>query len=559
VFLASPRTLSNTGRRRLGWLVAPVVIGVCLAGIGVGPASAQAITFTFYGRGDGHGIGMSQWGAQGAAQQGWSANRILALFYRGTTVTKVPSANIRVQLAGYASQFGLGTTGAGELIDTATGTKKTLSAGVDYVVRPSGSGAEVIGSKRAVVDRASKGFRVLAVGSGFVQFDGRPYRGSLSVTASGGTINAINTVPLESYLRGVVPSEMPSGWAAEALKAQAIAARSYALRNLNPSAPFDVYPDQRSQVYGGVDAEAVSTNAAVGATADEAVTYHGVVVEAFFASSDGGYTESVQNGWGGTGEPYLVGVPDPFDAIAPSHIWKTPPKFTGAQLGSLLGTGGTVKSVDVLKRGVSPRVMLARVTLTSGSSVELTGSDIEALLGLQSTWFWVGQSNQPTPKEPPIGGSSSTTPTTPTTSHTPAGSYLVVLSNSSHAAASRRLYAKVARIAPGKQLIVRGKKPHLRYLVVAVRTNTQATANAARIALRRLGYSSMIMRAVKGDPAPRPAVTQTVAAHPASLPPTAPSPSPPPAASPPPAPTSGSLVPGASSGLSPGAQPAPLQ
>ena len=528
--------------RRTRWLVGPLAIGACIAGIVAGPASAQAITFTFYGRGDGHGIGMSQWGAEGAAQQGWGASRILEWFYRGTSITKVPTASIRVLLAGYASQFGIGVNGTGQLVDSATGARKTLSSGVDYVVRPSGAGVVVTTPTGALIDRAPKGVRVLPVGSGLVDFDGRPYRGSLSVTAAGGTINAINTVPLEAYLRGVVPSEMPSSWAPAALQAQAIAARSYALHALDSSASFDVYPDARSQVYGGVDAEAATTNAAISATADQAVTYHGTVVAAFFAASDGGYTEDVQNVWGGLGEPYLVGVPDPFDAIAPSHIWQHPPKFTGAQLGALLGTGGTVTKVDVLKRGVSPRVMLARVSLASGASVEMTGSDIEAYLGLDSTWFWVGQSNQPTPKQPPIGGSPTPNPT-PTVAHTRAGSYLVVVSNSSHAAASRRLLTRIKHIAPGEQLITRGTGSHRRYLVVAIRVNTSAAVTKARVALRKFGYTSVVMRAIAGDPAPRPAITQTIAAYPA----------------PPPKPAApvGGLVPPTSSGLPAGAAPPP--
>ncbi len=312
---------------------------------------------------------------------------------------------------------------------------------------------------------------------------------------------------------------------------------------MNPSAPFDVYSDTRSQAYGGVAAEAASTNSAVSATADEAVTYRGQVIATFYGASDGGYSESVQNVWGGSGEPYLVGVPDPFDVIAPSHLWTDPPKFTGAQLGDLLGTGGTVTSIDVLKRGVSPRVLIARVSLASGASVEMTGNDIGAYLGLESTWFWVGQSNQPTPKEPPIGGSP--TPT-PTAAHTPAGSYLVVVSDSSRAAASRRLFARIAHIAPGEQLITRGTGSHRRYLVVAIRVNTRAAVTTARAALRKFGYTSVVMRAIAGDPGPHPALMQTIAAYPT-----------PPKSAPAPAPAAGGLVPEPSSGLPPGVAPAP--
>jgi stage II sporulation protein D len=541
--------------RRVRWAVGSLLIGACIAGIGVGSAAAQPITFTFYGRGNGHGIGMSQWGAEGAAQQGWSASRILTWYYRGSSITTVPTTNVRVSLAGYAAQFGIGVQGAGQLVDAATGVRTTLSSGAGYVVRPSGAGLVVINSGGTVIDRASNGVRVVPEGSGLVEFNGNPYRGSLTVTASGGTINAVNVVPMESYLRGVVPSEMPSSWAPAALQAQAIAARSYALRSINLSAPFDVYPDTRSQVYGGVYAEAASSNAAIGATVNQAVTYHGQVVQAFFASSDGGYTESVQNVWGGTVVPYLVGVPDPFDAIAPSHLWRNPPQFTGAQLGNLLGTGGTVARIDVLKRGVSPRVMVARVTLASGATVQMTGSDIEAYLGLWSTWFWVGQSNQPMPKEPPIGGSPPP-PVAPTARHTPPGSYLVVVGETSNAALARRMYKQIAHIAPGEQLITRRTRTRRIYLVVAIRVATRSAATQAQVALKRFKYRSIIVRAVAGDPPPRPGLTQTIAAHsiaaPSSHPP-APAPSP----ATPSSPAPGGLVSGSSSGPSAGVAPPP--
>jgi len=201
VFLASPRTLSNTGRRRLGWLVAPVVIGVCLAGIGVGTGE-RAGHYISHSMGAAMVTGSGcRSGRPGSGPTGLECQTGSWPVLPGTTVTKVPSANIRVQLAGYASQFGLGTTGAGELIDTRPARRRRCPPG-----RLCGAAQRVRGggdrSKPRVVDRASKGFRVLAVGSGFVQFDWSPVPRSLSVTASGGTINAINTVPLESYLRG---------------------------------------------------------------------------------------------------------------------------------------------------------------------------------------------------------------------------------------------------------------------------------------------------------------------------------------------------------------------
>lgn len=536
-----------TARGRRRGLRGACAAALCVAGIAVSPAAAQTVTFTFYGRGNGHGIGMSQYGAQGAARAGWSAARILAWFYRGTTIAHVTAGNIRVDLADYAAQFGVGVQGGGQLLDVASGARTTLAPGVGYVVRPSGADVVVTGSGGAVIDRGAKGVQILPTGSGLVTFNGRPYRGTLVVSASGGAIRAVNVVAMEQYLRGVVPSEMPSSWASAALEAQAIAARSYALRSRNPSAPYDVYADTRSQAYGGVRAEAPASTAAVTATTGEALTYGGSVVQAYFAASDGGYTESVQNVWGGSPTPYLTGVPDPFDTISPTHLWANPPRFTGARLGSLLGTGGTVTKITVLKRGVSPRVVSARVSLASGASAALTGSDIEAALGLPSTWFWVGQSNLPMPHEPAISGSPATpSGRPPTVAHVARGSYLVVASSTSNLAAARQLAVRVRQVAPGEQIMARGSARHRHYLVVAIRLDTHAQATAAHLALKQLGYGSVIMRAVAYDPAPRPAALERLVAPP--RPPAAPDASTLPASD---------LVPQGSTATSAGAPPAP--
>ncbi len=516
---ARPTTTSPVGtqqRRRHAVVRRAVVSAVAATALVCGVAaqagaqtSATPVTFTFYGRGNGHGIGMSQWGAEGAALQGLSAAQIMAFYFPGTTLSVVPTTTIRVQLAGYAAQFGIGVSGTGHLLDVATGAQFALSSGVNYTVRPSGTGAVVTNPAGTVIDHSTGPVEVVPTGTGLAEFNGAPYRGLLTVSESGGTISAINSVALESYLRGVVPSEMPSSWVPAALQAQAIAARSYALRSVHPSASFDVYSDTRSQEYLGVNAEAASTDAAVSATNSEAVTYNGAVVETFFAASDGGQTENIANVWGGTPQPYYVSVVDPYDAIAPSHLWRSPPQFTGAQLGSLLGTGGVVTSVNVVKRGVSPRVMLADVTLQSGAVIPMTGSDIEACLGLSSTWFWVGQSNLPLPTEP--AGGAPATPTAKVVVHPILGSYMLLVAKSSNRAWANRLAQRVRRIAPGTQVISRRVNWRRVYLVVALRTNSRGSATNGQTTLRKWGWRTTVIRALRSDPAPRPSSIETVA------------------------------------------------
>ena len=126
---------------------------------------------------------------------------------------------------------------------------------------------------------------------------------------------------LDDYLQGVVPAESPASWPAEALKAQAIAARTYAITTAK-SDGFDHYADTRSQVYKGVGIETAATNAAVAATRGQIVTYDGRPVVTYFFSTSGGRTEDVENTTLGTEpKPWLKSVEDEFDSVSPRHRW----------------------------------------------------------------------------------------------------------------------------------------------------------------------------------------------------------------------------------------------
>ena len=155
--------------------------------------------------------------------------------------------------------------------------------------------------------------------SGYARSDGA-YRGALEFRpGTFGGINAINAVDVDDYVQGVVPLESPASWPIEALKAQAVAARTYALTTSKSGAGFDHYPDTRSQVYGGVGAETASTNAATQATAGQLVTYDGAPVATYFFSTSGGRTEDVENSaLGTTPQPWLRSVEDEYDDVSPA-------------------------------------------------------------------------------------------------------------------------------------------------------------------------------------------------------------------------------------------------
>ena len=163
----------------------------------------------------------------------------------------------------------------------------------------------------------------------------------MRVIPAGTTLTTVNHVDLEEYLPGVVPREMPPQWgdtAPAALEAQAIAARSYAMATRRSGGEFDMYADERSQVYGGASAEDPRANAAVAATAGKVVTLNGQIVTTFFFSTSGGRTENVENVFSGGPRSYLVSVDDnAFDATSPHHVWRDPKTFTDARTSHLMG------------------------------------------------------------------------------------------------------------------------------------------------------------------------------------------------------------------------------
>jgi SpoIID/LytB domain protein len=191
-------------------------------------------------------------------------------------------------------------------------------------------------------------------------------------------------VSIEAYLKGVVPSEMPSDWPAAALQAQAVAARSYALANLVRGRPFDLYADSRSQVYGGIDAESPSTNDAVDATKGQVVLFGGAVADTLFCSTSGGRTASAAELLG-TPIPYLVSVADPYDTTSPYHDWG-PVLFDMAAVARNLKVAPAVADLQVTV-GPSGRVQSMTVIGADESQTSFTGAQIRASLGLRSTWF----------------------------------------------------------------------------------------------------------------------------------------------------------------------------
>jgi stage II sporulation protein D len=351
------------------------------------PASAGAATrWVVKGAGWGHGIGMSQYGAYGLAKQGKSYRDILGHYYTGTQISRADTQTIRVLLQTNRREIKLiGATQAG---DTALKPEKTYLARTRVgQIELRDSKGEKVGSFGAPLALRGPSFRLGGKAINGV-VDGT-YHGNLEVRPSaGGGLTAVNAVSLDEYVQGVVPGEMPSLWHPEALKAQAVTARSYALATDKGGPVFDQYPDTRSQVYRGVTGETSSTNAAVAATGGEVVKYDGRVATTYFFSTSGGYTENVENVfYGAQPTPYLKGVPDPTDEGSPRHRWTF--TYSAKQIKSKLRgylKGGTLKAVRIRQRGVSPRIVAADVVGSRGTT-RVTGTNLRQALSVYDNWM----------------------------------------------------------------------------------------------------------------------------------------------------------------------------
>src|SRR4051812_10650494 len=370
-----------------------IVLVAALGLAGAGPSGSTAVpatirtqpTFFISGHGWGHGLGMSQYGAYGYAQHGWTYDRIVKHYYMGTTIGQAPVSRVRVLLVDSAKQVTVASKLPLQVVD-ATGSKHALDAG-SYAV---GAGFKYKDPTSPQAKPAALPYPLeFRPGATALALNGRGYRGSLRVLKLGpAKVRIVNVVDLDLYLRGVVPSEMPKSWALEALKAQAVAARSYALSHLHAGGGFDLYPDTRDQVYLGIPHEAPSPTAAVNATAGQVALYKGKVASTYFFSTSGGRTASVQDIYPeAEAIPYLVSVADPYDSISPYHDWG-PYRFSTAALAKKLKAPGKVLDVKTVA-AASGRVTSIVVTGAKGQATA-TGSDVRTALGLRSTWFQVG-------------------------------------------------------------------------------------------------------------------------------------------------------------------------
>jgi SpoIID/LytB domain protein len=382
-----------------------VAVTVLVSGILVGTATtagAAPADFVFSGGGFGHGVGMSQYGAQGHAQAGESAAQITGFYYDGTTLAPVPSAPTTLRiLLGDAPSVTV-TPGAATTWQLDSGPATALASGAPLVVAASGAGLTVngvaMGSPTATIT-----VPITANAPMLVDVSGVRYRWGSSVTfriPTPGTIRAVlNDVPVQQYLYGI--AEVPTSWAPEALKAQALAARTYAVnatirrRASDPTRTWDLYATTQDQYYRGYDFESgagwAKWQAAVDATNGQFITSNGAPIEAYYSSSNGGYSENSEYVFA-SALSYLRAKVDPFDAVAGNSNARWSRSFSAADLQARVKSAtnidvGAVSSISYRGPfGTSGRIDRGTVTFTgTKGSATMSGTSVRNALNLPST------------------------------------------------------------------------------------------------------------------------------------------------------------------------------
>lgn len=361
-------------------------------------------TFSFAGHGFGHGHGMSQYGAEGAARKGLSYKQILAFYYPHTSL-KQSSGKIRVLITAdttrdlkIVAHKGLRVVDRGSGKSYALPHKKSIKQW-RLNVRHRHTVVEFrttawhhyrVGKKRLGHLKGNGEFRSKSKRLTLITPSGRKvYRGGLRAAspARGSTDrDTVNVLPIDAYVRGVVPREMPTLWHAAAVRAQAVAARTYALfeRAEFSGRYYQICDTSLCQVYGGVGDETSGGNAAVTATAGRYLAYGGKPAFSQFSASSGGWTAD-------GGKPYLPAKQDLYDDWSGNYVhdW-TVTSASASVLEGRYPAIGTLQTITITSRtggGQWQGRVLAATLKGSDGSVTVTGSDIAAAYGLRSTWF----------------------------------------------------------------------------------------------------------------------------------------------------------------------------
>ena len=290
-----------------------------------------------------------------------------------------------------AAQTSLGL-GDAEVVGTSSAGVSVVKTGTSQILFQFDSASKCLGIKPGLDDSV----KTETIFRGNTYYGGFQYQ-----RVSGGNLTVSNVIVQEDYVQGVIVQEMSSSWPLEALKAQAVSARTYAYRNYtaskHKSQGFDICNSTCCQVYEGMDEVTASSSKAVEETYGEYAWYNGSLIEAVYSSHDGGATESAVNVWG-SNVAYLIGKYDPYEASVaskvPNYNWTV--TYTAQELTDLLNSKGYTNSgiVDFKVTKTSPTGNAIEITFTdsSGKSWSKIRDDCRTFLGLRSIHYTVSSS-----------------------------------------------------------------------------------------------------------------------------------------------------------------------
>lgn len=393
-------------------VLAAVATASLTAGAALAPMPAQADTavapksgsITIEGAGWGHGKGMSQYGAYGAATKGLDYKKIVAFYYPGTKLANLSNGNwLRILISADNDSILHVRPASGQRVRDSAGTIVKLPVATKYrkwrVIKSgdkrvlqylTSSGkyatyANKLNPKRIwYVENPKTGTVKLAMPDGST----RTYREKLALGFSSSGPKVVNYVSMENYLRSVVPAEMPASWSPEAVKAQSVAARTYAARLRSTAASGSVYDlcdTSACQVYKGAGHEHSASDKAISGTKNKVLEYKGKLALTMFSSSNGGWAAS-----GGSDYPYLKAQKDPYDGVKRDQSWSK--TLSSATIQKAYPSIGTLKSVQVTARDgdgtYGGRVDSVKITGSKGS-VTVTGGSFKSKFGLKERLFKV--------------------------------------------------------------------------------------------------------------------------------------------------------------------------
>lgn len=333
--------------------------------------TAPSGQISFCGHGWGHGVGLAQYGALGMSQNGFGWQDILKHFYTGISIQAHPTQPLRI----YLSQAGNSISprispatiqdSAGNVLGNINIDTTVVFSLVGGNVQAKWGSSQVSGQPLRLVPTDTRNGLFQVSGSG------TRYRGEAWVDGSSG-LKVVNHIDSENYVRGL--AEVPSSWPLNALAAQMVAARTYAIYHINSNSVYDMDDTTQYQVYGGFDREVPSQDLAVQATSNQVMFYNNQIINAFFSSSDGGHSQCASQEWGAGENPctpsYLQGVVDQYD-VSPLHTWYTP-AYTPAQIQGFLSSAydsnscGTLQGFDLSSRDASDRLKVVNIIGSKG-------------------------------------------------------------------------------------------------------------------------------------------------------------------------------------------------